>query len=230
MARLRRVVLPGQPHLIIQRGQSGRAVFAHATDRDRYLQALRAGALQSDVGIHAYALLDNEVRLLVTPATATGLADMMQSVGRRYGRAFNQIHGRNGTVWEGRFRSTVIEASTQFRACLRFVETSTSGSGPAMHNKSAASSLGHHLGLRSDPWITEHPCYWAFGNTPFEREAAYRHFIEQAPAADDSSTIVAATINGWVLGSSEFVTHVGEATGRRPHPLARGRPRKRPAT
>ncbi len=226
MARLRRVVLPGQPHLIIHRGRSGQPVFLDANDCAHYLAGLRASANESSVAIHAYALLHSEVRLLVTPASAAGLAKLMQSVGRRYVRAFNQAHRHSGTLWEGRFRSTVIEAPTHFLACLRFVEASAPAAGAAALDVSVQSSLAHHLGFRPDSCISEHSNYWSLGNTPFEREAAYRRYIEQVPPIDEASTIMGAALNGWVLGTPGFAARVLDQTGRRPQPLARGRPRK----
>jgi len=229
MARLRRAVLPGQPHMIIHRGQSGQAVFSDAADRDHYLAGLRASATEARVAIHAYALLENEVRLLVTPSTVTGLADLMQAVGRQYVPAFNKKYGRSGSPWQGRFRSTVIEAANHFRACLRFVESwgevETADATRALGG-AVWSSAAHHLGTRVDPLISDHPAFWAFGNTPFEREAAYRHFVKQAPAEDEVAAILRAALNGWVLGSPEFVASVGRQTGRRPQPAQRGRPKK----
>jgi len=225
VARLRRIVLPGQAHLIIHRGQSGQPVFVAAVDRDLYLAGLRESAFDANVVIHAYALLDNEVRLLVTPSTETGLADLMQAVGRRYVGAFNKRHGRSGTPWDGRFRSTVVEPGLCVRECLRLVEAAFERH--AARNEPEWSSLRHHLGQCSDPLVTEHPDYWALGNTPFERQAVYRRFVEQATSASDVATILRAAINGWVLGSPTFASLVHEATGRRPHPLSRGRPRTR---
>ncbi|MDE2094800.1 MAG: transposase [Burkholderiales bacterium] len=227
MARLRRVVLPGQPHLIIHRGRSGQSVFLDANDRVQYLAGLRASATESGVDIHAYALLPSEVRMLVTPGTAAALALLMQAVGRRYVRAFNQTHRHRGALWEGRFRSTVIDASTHFLACLRFVEASVPAACASALDVSVWSSLAHHLGLRPDSCITEHSNYWSLGNTPFEREAAYRRYVEQVPPIDETLAIMNAALNGWVLGTSEFAARVLDQTGRRPQPLTRGRPRKR---
>lgn len=200
-------------------------MFVAAVDRDHYLAGLRESAFDANVMIHAYALLDNEVRLLVTPSTETGLADLMQAVGRRYVGAFNKRHGRSGTPWDGRFRSTVVEPGRCVRECLRLVETAVECQ--AIHDQFEWSSLRHHLGLCSDPLITEHSDYWALGNTPFERQAAYRQFFEQATSASDMATILQAATNGWVLGSPAFATLVCDATGRRPHRLSRGRPRTR---
>ena len=220
MARLARIVLPGHPHLLIHRGQSGQPVFLDDADRELYLASLRGAAPAARVAVHAYALLANEVRILATPEAAAGLAQLMQSVGRKYVAAFNRRHGRTGTPWEGRFRSTVIEAAQHFPACLRFVEAVGQ---PA----AAASSAPHHSGLQVDPLIVDHPAFWAFGNTPFEREAAYRRFVGEVPAQGEVATILLAALNGWVLGSPEFRAAVAKKTGRRAQPVSRGRPRRR---
>jgi putative transposase len=146
---------------------------------------------------------------------------MMQAIGRRYVRGFNLRHGRTGTPWEGRFRSTVVDASQHFLDCLRFVE------GPPADGADARwSSAAHHLGLRADPLIAEHPAFWSFGNTPFEREASYQRAMQGVLAPDDRARVADAVIKGWALGSSDFASRVSEQSGRRAHPVVRGRPRK----
>jgi putative transposase len=229
LARLPRPVLAGELHLVVHRGQSGQAVFLSDEDRARYLDALRAAARESSVAIHAYALLTNEVRLLLTPAADAALAGLMQSVGRRYVRLFNRTHGRSGTPWEGRFRSTLVEASGYFLPCLRFVEGVAVAAPAAQEPAEAAwTSAAHHLGLRVDPLVQEHPAYWVLGNTPFEREAGYRRLIQQPLPAGELAEIAAAASKGWALGSGQFVDRIGDRTGRRVRPAARGRPRKTP--
>ena len=151
MARLRRIVLPGQAHLIIQRGHNGQRVFVDEPTGKRYLASLREAAREARVAIHAYGLLGTEVRLLATPSDAAGLARMMQSIGRRFVRLFNRRHGRSGTPWEGRFRSAAIEARAHFLDCLRFVEEAGGGAparGPGAEG--VRSSAAHHLAGRVD--------------------------------------------------------------------------------
>ena len=233
MARLRRIVLAGHPHVIIQRGRSGQPVFVDATDRESFLGALRDAARASRVAIHAYGLQPNEVRLLVTPETEAGLAAMMQAVGRRFVRAYNRRHGRTGTPWEGRYRSTVIETASYLLACMRFTESAAAGGQFASirshdHDASMWSSAAHHLGERSDPLVSQHPAFWALGNTPFDREAAYRRFATQQPHREELAAILLSTLHGWVLGSAAFAAEAGEKGSRRPLPAARGRPRKMP--
>lgn len=223
-------MVPGQAHLIIQRGRSGTAVFRDAADRLGYLRALAEAALSARVAIHAYALLPAEVRLLVSPEDAGGLALLMQASGRRYVRGFNQKYGSTGTPWEGRFRSTVIEPDAYFLPCLRYVEGSADAVNSPGGGADLVSSAAHHLGLGVDPLIADHPAFWGFGNTPFERHAAYRRFLEQAPGEGEVAVILHAALNGWALGSREFAAVVADQTGRRPQRAARGRPKILPAT
>lgn len=226
MARLPRLVVPGLPHLVIQRGHNDEAAFSDDGDREAYLRVLGTAASEAGVELHAYGLQAAEVRLLATPTSERGLATMMQAVGRRYVRAFNLRHGRRSSPWEGRYRSTVVEPGPDVLACMLVVDSlasSTTGSstgGEAPPWTSAA----HHLGQRRDPLITEHPVYWSLGNTPFEREGAYRRLFEQGLSAQDARRVLEAALGGWALASRDFAARLGAERGRRAHPLPRGRP------
>ena len=230
MARLRRIVMPGQTHVIIHRGHSGQDFFVDDLDRDSYLASLRDAAREARVAIHAYGLLGHEVRLLATPRDEAGLGRMMQATGRRFVRLFNQRHGRTGTPWEGRFRSTAIEAVPHFLACLQFVEglseAGTRGLPPPGDREGVRSSAAHHLVGRDDVLVQAHPAYWALGNTPFEREAAYRRFASQPVAPQELAAILHAAMNGWVLGSDDFAAQAADQARRKSRPSLPGRPRK----
>ena len=124
----------------------------------------------------------------------------------------------------------MIERQTQFLPCLRFVEGAADAHSAALAaagmEPDRASSAAHHLGLRVDPLVSEHPAIWSFGNTPFERHAAYRRFVERPADEGELAAILQAALNGWVLGSREFAAMVEALTGRRPQRALRGRPRK----
>lgn len=229
MARLPRSVVAGLPHFVIQRGLNEQAVFHDDLDRIAYRQALVQASREAGVAVHGYGLCRDEVRLLVTPLTPQSLSTMMQSVGRRYVRTFNQRHGRHGTPWEGRFRSAVIDAPDWFMRCLQYAETcdagDPSGTEPALLAAADdCSSAGHHLGLRIDEWISEHALFWAIGNTPFDREVAYRRVLANPLPPISIEAIRSAALKGWALGSPAFAKSIGTLTGRRHEPLARGRP------
>ncbi|MED5622204.1 transposase [Ideonella sp. BN130291] len=227
MARLPRLCIAGELHHLIQRGHNRQAVFVDDADRQLFLVALRDAAHEHGVAVHAYALLDSEVRLLATPATQQSLSKALQAVGRRYVAAFNRRHGRTGTLWEGRFRGAVIESERYFIPALCQLETAPVDAGLA---PSAAlwpwSSAGHHLGLARSPLVTEHRLYWALGNTPFDREAAYRRALEQGVTSADGAALLEAMLKSWAIGSPAFLARLADMTPRPLSARQRGRPRK----
>lgn len=231
MARLPRLCIPGELHYIVQRGHDRQPVFRDDTDRRAFLQALRDAVAEHRLALHAYALLDAEVHLLATPGDADSLSHAMQALGRRYVAGFNRRHGRSGTLWEGRFRAAVVESERYFLTALQVVETAPVQAGIAMAPDAWPwSSAAHHLGLRPDPLITDHRLYWQLGNTPFDREAAYRRALESGVASADARALQEASVKCWALGSSAFLARLSDVT---PRPLVmrrRGRPRKSPVT
>ncbi|HEX6706292.1 MAG TPA: transposase [Albitalea sp.] len=227
MARLPRLTIAGQLHLVLHRAHAGAHVFRDDEDFAAYRQALIASAPEHGVAIHAYTLLASQVLLLVTPREATSLSRMWQALGRRFGADYNRRHGRSGVLWEGRFRTTVVDAHAHFLDGCRYVESAP----VRAHFASTAeeyewSSAAHHAGGRVDGAVTEHPGYWALGNTPFEREARYRLLLEQPLPAALEQRLTQAALKGWAVGEPAFVNGLGEMTARRLAPLPRGRPRK----
>ena len=231
MARLPRLALDGQPHHLIQRGLNRQAIVADDIDRQRLLAELRESAALYKVAIHAYVLMDNHLHLLATPETGEGLSHMMQSLGRRYVAAFNKRHGRSGTLWDGRFRAAPMEADTHLLACMRFLELNpqrTAGF-PSAPEDYAWSSAAHHLGRRRDPLVLDHALFWALGNTPFEREAAWRRWLEQGVTLDEARRLMDSAHKGWPLGGTGFLRVLSEQSERPVAPRKRGRPpRKMP--
>ena len=179
MARLPRLTLPGYPHHIIQRGNNRQAIFADRQDYETMLALLADNARTYGVAIHAYVLMGNHFHLLATPASAEALPRMMQAVGRSYVRVFNQRYGRTGTLWEGRYRSTLIQSERYLLACMAYIDLNPVRAGVAAQPSDWPwSSHAHYLGLRNDCIVTPHTLYWALGNTPFAREAAYGELVQ----------------------------------------------------
>ncbi|HRC38884.1 MAG TPA: transposase, partial [Rubrivivax sp.] len=170
MARLPRLVVAGQAHFVVQRGHGGAPVFADDSDRAAYLAALREAAATERVQVHAHALLPGEVQLLVTPAEPAALSRLMQALGRRYVAAHNRRHGCRGTLWDGRFRCGVVEPGPTRLQALCLIDGAATESG--------LTSAAHRLGAPRDALLVDPPEYWQLGNTPFEREAAYRGLLQ----------------------------------------------------
>jgi putative transposase len=229
MARLPRLVVPNQPHHLIQHGIEGQPAFRDADDYLAFLAWLREAARQFRVAIHAYVLMPGHVHLLATPADEVGLGRMMQWIGRHYVPYFNQKYGRAGTLWQGRYKATVVDAEHYLMACSVYMETNPIRAGLAPSAEDYPwSSYRHHVGASPAPLIADHPLYWALGNTPFDREAAYKNLVEQGVSADTIVEITDATRKGWALGSDKFKEQLQKAGSRRVQPTKRGRPRKKP--
>lgn len=227
MARLPRLVIPNQLHHVVARGNNAQPVFTDEDDYRQLLLWLREVSDQQQVAVHAYALLPASVHLLVTPRDAPGLGRMMQALGRRYVPWYNARHGRSGSLWEGRFRATVIEAARYFIACSHWIEYQPVLGG--LVGQMAAypwSSHAHHLGQQKQPWLTNHPAYWQLGNTPFDREMAYQRLCEAPPDPKVAAEIEASTRKAWVLGDEAFKATLTKLTERRLQPARRGRPPK----
>ena len=227
MARQPRLVLPDQPHHILQRGNDNQPIFRDDDDHRRFLEFLRESAKFYRVAIHAYVLMPNHVHLLATPADEDGLAAMMQKVGRLYVPWFNNKYGRSGTLFQGRFRTSVIDASAYFLACVRYIELNPQRNQLAFDPLEYPwSSYAHHAGVRPDPLITDHAKYWELGNTPFQREAAYIELAQQGMSGQELDAINAAVLKGTPLGSHAFMLELERKTKRQILPAKRGRPFK----
>ena len=229
MARQPRLILPKQPHHIVQRGNDRQAVFREPEDYARFLRWLQEASRAYHVAVHAFVLLPTHLHLLATPETAAGLAAMMQKLGRFYVPWYNNKYGRAGGLFEGRFRTAVVATDRHFLMCSRFIELAPLREGQAFDpGKYAWSSYAHHAGLQPDPAITDHALFWALGNTPFQREAAYIDLVQQGIALDELEQIAASVHSGQPLGSQAFKRELERKTQRRILPAKRGRPFKTP--
>jgi putative transposase len=226
MARLPRLAIAGCVHHVLQRGIDQRPIFRDEADFHRMLADLAALFRNGPVALHAYVLMPDHFHLLLTPAAAGDLSRAIQALGRRYVRGFNQRHGRSGTLWEGRFRSTIVEPEAHLLDVMRFVELNPARAGLVSDAASYPwSSMAHHLGRRIDPLITDHAQFWSLGNTPFERQAAYGRACAVPLEAGLLERIRACTQRGWPLGAQAFVEALARKTGRRLARKAPGRPR-----
>jgi putative transposase len=200
-------------------------IFVDAQDFETMLRLLAENAAKFGVAVHAYVLMDNHFHLLATPSTVEALPLMMQAVGRSYVRYFNQRHGRSGTLWEGRYRSTLIEAERYLLACMIYIDLNPVRAGRVQQPTDWRwSSHAHHLGLRLDSLVTPHALYWALGNTPFAREAAYADLVQAGISADQQVQLTDAALRGWALGEPNFVGEIQKKSTRRVTKSKPGRP------
>ena len=226
MARQPRLTVPGYPHHVIQRGNNRQLIVLDDADRLRLLALLAEYAPRFKVALHAYVLMDNHFHLLATPETQDGLPQLMQAVGRSYVRYFNNRHGRSGTLWEGRYKSTLIETERYLLACMVYIDLNPVRAGmvaePALY---PWSSHRHCIGQVVDKLVTPHALLWNLGNTPFSREAAYRELVRAGVSPQQQEALTHTALTGWALGSEAFLTGLQEGTTRRIAPGKRGRPK-----
>jgi putative transposase len=229
MARLPRFVVTGLPHHLVQHGHDGQPIVRDDEDRRTLLALLRDAAATHRVEVHAWVLFDDHLHLVATPREASALSRMFQGLGRRYVAAFNRRHGRSGTLWNGRFRCALLQPERWLVDAMRYVEQHPARAGQVDDAANYPwSSLAHHLGSRADPLVTDSPAFWALGNTPFEREAAYRRLLETTLPAATVAEITAATRRGWPLASADFIRGLSAAGDRPLQRRPRGRPPKPP--
>ncbi|MES2972978.1 MAG: transposase [Pseudomonadota bacterium] len=225
MARLPRLTVPGYPHHVIQRGNNRQAIFVTRANYEDLLGLLAENAQKTGVLIHSYVLMSNHFHLLVTPQSGESLPQMMQAVGRRYVRHFNDSQGRSGTLWEGRYKSTLIQTDRYLLACMAYIDLNPVRAGLVAEPADYPwSSYCHYAGLRSDKLITPHPMFWELGNTPFAREVAYAELVRAGITAEQQNDLTRSALKGWALGEPDFVAELQKRTERRIAKVSAGRP------
>jgi putative transposase len=227
MARLARVSVAGYPYHVIQRGNNRQSIFTADAERGVMRELLDENARRFDVAIHAYVLMDNHFHLLLTPNADDSLPKMMQAVGRKYVRYFNDVHKRSGTLWEGRYKSALVQTERYLLACMVYLDLNPVRAGLVTRPQDYPwSSYAHYVGIRSDRLLTPHALVWGLGNTPFERESRYRQLVQTGITERERAVLGQAVTNGWVVGDSEFVAGLQINVERRLTRASPGRPPK----
>jgi putative transposase len=225
MSRLARFNVPDLPYHVIQRGNDRCVTFGTDQDYAYYLACLQDAMEKTGCTIHAYVLMTNHVHLLVSPVTADGLGRMMQMLGRRYVRHFNDVHRRTGTLWEGRFKAAPIDSEQYLLTCCRYIELNPVRAGMAEHPSSYRWSSWHAHAEGADDGVTrDHPLVVALGDTAEQRRAAYRALFRDALPEETLNAIRHATNTAWPLGGVRFTEELAKLTARRVVPAPPGRP------
>lgn len=202
MARQARLILPGVAVHVMQRGNNRARCFRAGSDQSRYLIYLRELAAKFECVVHAYCLMSNHVHLLMTPPSAEACAGMMRELGQRYARYFNHTYARSGTLWEGRFRSCLVESPRYVLACYRYIELNPVRPGMAQRPEGYEwSSYTTNIGRRADSLITPHAEFLALGLEAETRYRAYMDLIQQALEPSVVGEIRKATNGGGRLGT-----------------------------
>jgi REP-associated tyrosine transposase len=228
MARLPRFALPGQPQHVIQRGNNRQVCFCDPSDYRFYLDKLRAASAKHACEIHAYVLMTNHVHLLVTPRCEGTIGKMMQTLGRYYFQYYKYCYKRTGTLWEGRYKATLIDSEPYLLTCMRYIELN-----PVRANQMAEhpdqypwTSYRHNALGREDPSVTPHRVYQRLGKTGEQRQAAYRQLFRAGIPEKTLEEIRHATNKARALGNDRFKRRIEAQLKRQIEPKARGGDRK----
>lgn len=227
MSRLPRMVIPGQPQHVIVRGNNRSEIFCCEADYRFYLEKLQAACKKHDCQIHAYVLMTNHIHLLMTPFAADSLGKTMQMLGRYYVQYFNYCYQRTGTLWEGRYKATLIDSDSYLLTCMRYIELNPLRAGmvadPAEY---PWSSYRFNAQGETDDVITPHFECQRLGKDDKMRQAAYRMLFNQAISETRINEIRDATNKAWALGDNRFKKQIQMQLARRVEPTARGGDRK----
>jgi len=222
-----RLFVPGMPVHVVQRGHSRGAVFFEDNDYLAYLRWLQEGAERYQVAVHPYVLMTNHVHLLVTPGVKEGVTRMMQYIGRRYVPYINNAYGTSGSLWEGRYKASLIHDDEYLLTCMRYIELN-----PVRANMVRSpvhyrwSSYGHNGQGNENALITPHPLYRALGRSSSDRLDAYRDLPRAHLDPDVLHDIRAAWQTGTPLGNDAFRQKVEAKLQRKLGQARRGRPSK----
>lgn len=227
MPRRARLRIAGMPLHIIQRGNNRGRCFGRESDYRLYLSLLEELCAKFECPVHAYVLMTNHVHLLVTPGSATSASNVMKHLGQRYVQYVNRIERRSGSLWEGRFRSSIVDTETYLLRCHRYIECNPVRAGmvadPSDYRWSSyrANAFGEPNAL-----ITPHPRYMALAKAQAERQTEYLRLFEGEMTNAELARIRDAANGGFALGSAQFIEDVGRALRQR---AGRTRDRRVPA-
>jgi putative transposase len=225
MARRPRFDLAGVAQHVVQRGNNRLPCFLDDDDRQRYLQCLHEALSRFDCRLHAYVLMSNHVHLLVTPGSAGAVSKLMHTFARNYSGLFNGRHGRTGTLWEGRFKASLVDSQGYVVACMRYIELNPVRAWMVAQPADYPwSSHGAHAGGKRDPLLAPHPAYVALGPDGPARAAAWATLVAQGLTDEQVGEIRGHLQQQGVLGSDRFREWVARRTGQFAGVRPRGRP------
>jgi putative transposase len=211
---------------IVQRGVNRCAIFMDDDDRHHFRHLLREACGKHGVAIHAFVLMDNHVHLLLSAVEIQSISRAMRLAGSSYVQAFNHRHGRTGTLWQGRFKSSLVDTENYLLTALRYIELNPVRAAlVAAPEEYRWSSVHTHLARARDPLLTPHALYLALGANEAERAAIYRRWLYLPLSNEDTATVRRHVQQERALGSPRFQAMVERALNRPATVRGRGRPK-----
>jgi len=227
MPRKPRFFLPNIPVHAVQRGNNRQAIFFDESDYRLYLKWVKAAAEKYGCQIHAYVLMTNHVHLLITPEHRDSLSRLFQYVGRYYVTYVNNTYGRTGTLWEGRYKASIIEGDRYLLSCCRYIELNPVRAGMVKRPEDYLwSSYRYNALQRDDSLLSPHKLYLQLGETDELRQRSYRALFQTALQAEALDEMRGCLQSGTPLGNDCFKAQVEQALKIKVGQVKRGRPRK----
>ena len=215
MSRQPRPNLAGIPQHVVQRGNDRQPCFFAEADYRRYLVNLREASLRHGCAVHAYVLMTNHVHLLVTPGTVGAVSRMMQTLGRHYVPYINSTYRRTGSLWEGRYKSCMVESESHLLTCYRYIELNPVRAAMVCGPDEYPWSSHHRNALGTDdPVLHPHPCYLSLATSDEQRRAVYLDLFREAIDPERITEIRAYLQQQRVLGTSRFQARIEAQLGR----------------
>ncbi len=227
MPRKPRFFLPDIPVHIVQRGHSQEPVFFEDNDYRAYLGWLAEAATRYECAIHAYVLMTNHIHILATPKDKHSISLMMQYIGRRYVPYINASYGTSGTIWEGRYKASLIHDEQYLLTCMRYIELNpiraelTKSPGYYRWSSYRANAQG-----KEDKLLTTHPLYLSLGKTNASRLEGYKALFKAHIDEEDLKDIRAAWQTGTPLGNDYFKEKIERKLNSKVGQARRGRPKR----
>jgi len=192
-----------------------------------YLGLLNDACRAHECSLHAYVLMTNHVHLLISPSTPEGVSRVMCDLGRDFVRTINRTYGRTGTLWEGRFKSSLVDTNRYCLTCYRYIELNPVRAGMVSHPADYRWSSYHCNGLgKPDTLISPHDCWLLLGEDDQSRTAFYRALFNDTLEQTDIEQIRHCVNTGLPTGNDRFRRDIEKSLSIRPGKGNRGRPKK----
>lgn len=227
MARRPRVLMPNIPLHIIQQGNNRAACFYSDKDYIFYIDTLAVLAELYGCKVHALCLMTSHVHLLLTPTCCAGAGLLMKGLGQRYVQYVNRTYQRTGTLWEGRFRSCLVQQDNYVLACYRYIEMNPVRAGMVIHPGDYRwTSYRANAQDELSGFISPHAVYSELGSGSAQRAEAYRSIFNDRLSPGLIEQIRSSTNGNYVLGDQKFASEIAHALGKRVSQGVSGRPKK----
>ncbi len=227
MARLARLTIKDCNHYVILYGRKGRSLIPRSHDLEALFKIFAQLVVQYDVDVSGYVILPEQIHLVLNPHKNTeDLSKFVQSAARLYSRYFNDSYRTTGTIWHGRFASSVVQGGSRVLDSILYMEHLPEILSVQEADLYPWSSYFHHAGLRNDYFMLPCADYWALGNTPYERQKSYKVLFARGYPAELGSSLMKTVKRGWPMADRAFLEENKIDVGRIEPQRKRGRPPK----